>query len=358
MNVNRKELLAALTQAARVADPKAHRTALRNVLLETGGPILYVKSTDLETYFSTYIDGEGGPDRGFRVLVNAKNARDLVKNLTGETVEVVDLPGSLDLNIGSGLLRGEDSDLLPNLPDAPGEPTFSVNGPDFKRMISEVAYAASREGSRYAFSGIMIERKDNGLRLVATDGRRLATTVLSYMGGPEFQAVVPVKLLGYVRMALGKLDLVTATVGTNYVQFVWGRSLMTVRQLESRFPEYSAVIPKSGSLPNRVWIDRVPLIAALKSLKPFTSGDVSVVRFEADDNKLTLSAKDSSGEGSVTLDANVHLSGATALNPQYLLEALKASNLPEVRMEFSDDCTPVLWNMGFTYVQMPISGTA
>ena len=92
MNVNRKELLAALTQAARVASKDSYRPSLQNVLLESvppskGGPLLRISSTDMETYFQTSIDAPG-PGSLFRVLVNAKNARDLVKNLTGEEVAI------------------------------------------------------------------------------------------------------------------------------------------------------------------------------------------------------------------------------------------------------------------------------
>jgi DNA polymerase-3 subunit beta len=255
MNVNRKELLAALKTATRVTPKRSARPSLQCVLLESAGPILYIKATDLETYFRTYIDGTGGPDRGFRVLVNAKDARDLVKTFRGETIEVLDIVDSFDARLGSGTLRGEDPDLLPELPTA--EETdfaFAVAGPDFKRMVTEVAFAAAREDSRYSVNGILIERRDNTLRFVATDGRRLSVSQLHYMDGVELKAIVPAIPMGYIRMALGKRDLVDVHVDGVNVRFSWGNNLMVIRQLENRFPEYSAVIPKD--LPVRAYIER------------------------------------------------------------------------------------------------------
>jgi DNA polymerase-3 subunit beta len=357
MNVNRKELLAALKTATRVTPKRSARPSLQCVLLESAGPILYIKATDLETYFRTYIDGTGGPDRGFRVLVNAKDARDLVKAFRGETIEVLDIVDSFDARLGSGTLRGEDPDLLPELPTA--EETdfaFAVAGPDFKRMVTEVAFAAAREDSRYSVNGILIERRDNTLRFVATDGRRLSVSQLHYMDGVELKAIVPAIPMGYIRMALGKRDLVDVHVDGVNVRFSWGNNLMVIRQLENRFPEYSAVIPKD--LPVRAYIEREPLISALDALKPFSSGDVDAVRFEVSGNLLALSAKDpEKGEGTQALIVNGSGEGAMALNPTYLLQALKASEDDDVELKFIDDTVPVLWNLGFTYVQMPISGS-
>lgn len=362
MNVNRKELLAALTTAARVAPKRSPRPTLQNVVLESvapseGGPALIIRATDLEMHFQTRIDTPGSGHK-FRVSVNAKDARDVVKAHPGETIDVTDIPDSYDARIGSGMLRGEDPELFPEMPaqdKVPSDPVkyFSMVGEDFRRMVTEVAFAAAREGSRYAINGIMIEQKNNEVRFVATDGRRLSLSKLDGMGSAEFQVVVPEKALSVVRMAARKEELVKVDIETNNVRFMFGNTVMVLRQLETNFPEYSAVIPTKFSV--MVHVDRKDLEAALKMLKPYTSGDVAVVRFDVSHDKLALSAKNSAGEGTQILRVNSQGAGFMGLNPDYLLQALKASTAGDVRLDFSAEHAPVMWNLGFTYVQMPIS---
>ena len=44
----------------------------------------------------------------------------------------------------------------------------------FHRMIQETMFAAAREETRYAINGVLVDAGGGCVRLVATDGRRLA----------------------------------------------------------------------------------------------------------------------------------------------------------------------------------------
>ena len=50
--------------------------------------------------------------------------------------------------------------------------------------------------------------------------------------------------------------------------------------------------------------------------------------------------------------------GSINFNPDYILEALRQSDLDEIRLDIKDDSMPAKFTLGesFTYVVMPISG--
>ena len=65
------------------------------------------------------------------------------------------------------------------------------------------------------------------------------------------------------------------------------------------------------------------------------------------------------GRADVTIDAVVKGAGGSInFNPDYILEALRVSQLEQVRLDMSDDSMPAKFTLGesFTYVVMPISG--
>ena len=54
-----------------------------------------------------------------------------------------------------------------------------------------------------------------------------------------------------------------------------------------------------------------------------------------------------------------HRSHRISFNPDFLLDALRVSDLETVRLDMSDEATPAKFSLGeaFTYVLMPISGS-
>ena len=371
MKINRKELLAALKLAARVAPTKSPKPVLQNVHLEADGARLIVTATDLELYSRTEL--KGGGSAKWKRLVSAKDARDLIKALPDETVELRPAPDSLSMIVGGSMLVGDEPEMFPVFPEVNDTrgvdlPAVDLPAVDFKRMIDDVRYAAAREGSRYMINGVLMELKDSKLRLVATDGRRLAITerAAGSDDGP-IHAVVPVDALNALRVSIGKdkaalihvetADAVWCSHTMSWVQFTWGNSTLISRSLECKFPDYSCVIPRDP--PIFVDVERKPLEAAIKRLMVHTVEDLPLITFDVGcDEHLTLTAEAAGrGKGEVILKTTGEGEGRIAFAPDYVLDALKASTLETIRLRFTDSDTPAVFDLGFTYVLMPVSGT-
>jgi DNA polymerase-3 subunit beta len=104
----------------------------------------------------------------------------------------------------------------------------------------------------------------------------------------------------------------------------------------------------------------VPLRALNTLARALPEGSKEPLRIEVGDKQLRMTAESSTrGRADVTIDAVVKGAGGSInFNPDYILEALRVSQLEQVRLDMSDDSMPAKFTLGesFTYVVMPISG--
>ena len=71
-------------------------------------------------------------------------------------------------------LRCIPSDKYPELARAADNMYFDFPQKDFIKMVSRTLFAVSDDETRYFMNGIFLEKRDDSLAMVATDGRRLA----------------------------------------------------------------------------------------------------------------------------------------------------------------------------------------
>src|SRR5262249_16899290 len=115
----------------------------------------------------------------------------------------------------------------------------------FSRFIPRVIHAAGQEGSRYALNGAKLEITNERIRMVATDGHRLALIEHEWRFDAEVDVIVPKKSL----VELGKLcaggdGLLRIGKSDNHIHFEFGKRRITACLLAGQYPDYSAVLPK------------------------------------------------------------------------------------------------------------------
>ena len=128
--------------------------------------------------------------------------------------------------------------------------------------------------------------------------------------------------------------------------------------LDTRFPDYEGVMPKSAD--TTIEVQKSVLEGALRRASILCSADMRMVRFDVSDQQMKMTAESSTrGRADISIDASVKGAGGSInFNPDYILEALRQSDLEEIRLDIKDDSMPAKFTLGesFTYVVMPISG--
>ncbi|MCR9244482.1 MAG: DNA polymerase III subunit beta [bacterium] len=361
---DRSVLLEGVNVVSSVVPAKTTKPILQNLLLHAkdddgGGITLF--ATDLEMAARVDIESVKVQKPG-TALLPGRELSALLREIGDPTVTLAstDQRCKIESQGGSFVLLGEDVEQYPDEFELAAGKRVEVPCGSMLRMVQETVFAAAREETRYAINGVMIDCGSSCMRLVATDGRRLSVSYQNIDSAEEFKVVVPLRALNTLARALPEDDdtPLAIQVGDKQISFTNGKMQLVSQLLDTRFPDYEGVVPKSAD--TTVEIDRVTLEGALRRASILAASEMRMVRFEVHESSLNLTAESSArGRADVTIDAVVKGAGGSInFNPDYILEALRVCDLEQVRLDMSDDSMPAKFTLGesFTYVVMPISG--
>ena len=358
---DRNALQEAVTVVSSVVPVKTTKPILQNLLVRADADGITLFATDLEMAARVRMDAVKVTRKG-NVLLPARETAALLRELSEPTVTLESSEQRCRIESGGGsfVLLGEDPAQYPEESQIKSAKRIEIQSGCMFRMIQETVFAAAREETRYAINGVLLDCAGGCLRMVATDGRRLAISYENIDSKTEFKVVVPLRSLNTLARALaeGSKESLTVEVGEKQIVFTTGNTQLVSQLLETRFPDYEGVLPKSAD--TTVEVPKAVLEGALRRAAILSPSDMRMVRFEVGEQQLRMTAESSArGRADVSIDAVVKGAGGSInFNPDYILEALRVSKLEHVRLDMSDDSMPAKFTLGesFTYVVMPISG--
>lgn len=239
-----------------------------------------------------------------------------------------------------------------------------IRAADLLVLINRSIFAAADEHTRYAINGVLLERDEKKLRMIATDGRRLAVaTGIAAAGKGGTRCIIPSKALSIMRRLL-RSDEATIRIAVDdhqihvHVDDTRGQANLTSNLVEGKFPPFEDVIPKD--LDKRVTFDRDTLRTAIRQAALLTNEESRSVRMHFHDSQLTLTSHaPEMGEAEVHLGLPDY-SGEDleiGFNPNYISDALKVIDQEQVVLELKASNKPGVLKIGkeFTYVLMPVN---
>jgi len=317
---------------------------LANVLVNAADGLVELVGTDLEvglrTHFEAQVEEPGA------VTISGKKIFEIVKSLPdGKPVTFRE-----DQDLMMQVTAGESEFKVLCLPkdDYPQVPVSSFGrnvafpvGP-YKEMIDLVFFAIAQE-QRYYLNGALMSIKGKTVELVATDGHRLsfaAKSVDDLPAGKEIRVIVAKKTLGELRRVAG--DKIEFDLDENNLFFRCGARTLISRIIESKFPNYEAVIPKDN--PNFVILPRDEFTSAIRRVSLLSAERSKGIKFTLEKNRVRLfSSNPELGEARDKLD--VEYKGAAieiGFNSQYILDYLTTVTADKVRLELKDENSAAL----------------
>lgn len=358
---DREKLSAALAIVNNVIPNKSTKPVLENVCLVATDGAFELVGTDLECSVRYRVEGvqviEAGP-----AVVPARVTLDFVRDLSGDTVSLTTREGNCVIQSGEDVceLVTVDPDEFPVISRFGEGSAFSIEGGVFARLVNRTAFAAAREPGRYAMHGVLAEVDGNELRLVATDGRRLAlsTATIEASAPVGKPAIVPTKGMQlFCRVITDPAQKVELSFGENQVGMRAKNAEIFARLIDGEFPRYAAVIPKDSK--HTIVADTTLLMKKLRLVANVTGSEARAVRLKATKNELELFGQ-SVGRGEARAHMEVDFKGddaEIAFNPDYVLDGLKNCEESTVRLQFNEKTSPGKFALGETYVYivMPIT---
>ncbi|HEX5052600.1 MAG TPA: DNA polymerase III subunit beta [Planctomycetota bacterium] len=358
---DRMALQEAVNVVSTVVPVKTTKPILQNLLMRADGDGITLFATDLEMAARVQLDSVKVSRKG-SVLLPVRETAALLRELSDATVtlESADMRCRIESGGGSFVLLGEDPEQYPEPSETKSGRHLAIPAGAMLRMIQETVFAAAREETRYAINGTLLDCAAGCVRMVATDGRRLAISYHNTDTKTEFKVVVPLRALNTLSRALpeGGKESLQVEVGDKQIVFSTGRMQLVSQLLDTRFPDYEGVLPKAAE--TTVEVPKEVLESALRRAAILASSEMRMVRFEVGEKSLRMTAESSTrGRADVVVDADVKGAGGSInFNPDYILEALRVCQQDQIRLDMSDDSMPAKFTLGesFTYVVMPISG--
>jgi len=341
--IAKEALLGELQILQGIVEKRNTMPILANILMNVREADIELTGTDLEVGMRTHIGAE--IEEPGAITVNGKKIFEIVKSLPeGQNVEVGLKDETIEIRAGESefkvlCLAKED---YPQVPDAKFERGIVLPLQDLRDMIDRVFYAITQE-QRYYLNGALLSLKNRQIELVSTDGHRLSYTRKAADGlklDKEISVIVAKKTLSEIRKL--EDETVAFDLDENNLFFRVGPRTLISRIIESKFPNYQAVIPKDNS--GRLVIAREELAGAIRRVSLLSAERSKGIKFTVEKNKLRLfSSNPEIGEARDRLAVDYKGQDLEiGFNAQYLLDFLTAVGSEKVVFEIKDENSAVL----------------
>ena len=352
LSITKSEFLRGLGRIQSIVEKRNSMPILANTLIEapkTGeNATLQLAATDLEvgvrSQHMANVTEAGG------LTVSAKKLFEIVRELSDEKIELEATANSyleIRCNRSRFTLAGTAAEEYPTLPEFNPEKTVPVSSPILSAMIERTMYAASVDETRYNLNGVYLEvlNETDEIRLVATDGHRLACVDRAIEGDISALAsgvIIPRKGLGELKRLVDEDDAeeIELAFANNSGLAKKGDVTLVMRLIEGEFPNYNQVIPKD--LTRHLILPTDSLVQAVRRVALLSSERSRAVKLELSDGQLVITSSNPDlGDAREELD--VDYAGeplAIGFNAKYLLDAINAIQLKEVRFSFQDELSP------------------
>ena len=332
--ITRENLQEGLAAVAGSIPTRTTLPVLSNLLIEAEDDGIRFSGTDLDTAVSILVPAEVSVSGA--ITAPAKKLQEIARELPGPT-EVSTQGDAISISSGRSRFRlnGLPKDEFPAFPAVEFSGGWSLSGAELQQMISHVSFAASTEETRPILNGVLWQLADGEMRMVATNGHRLAKMVLPLEGDtPGGDLIVHPRALTQVQKLLGSGDRVEIARSENHLGFRGDGVQIFTRLIEGPYPNYEQVIPKDND--KMMVVDKAALTAAVRRMAIVASDQTHRIRMSLGGPMLKFSVE-TPDLGDAAEELPVEYEGdplEIGFNAQYLLELLRQMPTNEVRMTF------------------------
>ena len=363
IKTKRDNILTPLQSVCGIVEKRHTLPILSNVLIEKSGDQLTWLATDIEIQIRTHTTGAAGADKT-AVTVGARKLQDILRSLPDSAEVSLELSekrmqvkaGKSRFNLQT--LPAED---YPRMSQAESEQVrLQLTQKQFKRLIGLVQYAMAQQDIRYYLNGLLLVVTGNEVRVVATDGHRLAyASEQIEEAQSRTEVILPRKtILELSRLLSDNDDVLDIRLSPNQAQFRFGDIELVSKLIDGKFPDYERVIPQSHN--KVITLPRTMLLQSLHRAAILTNEKFRGVRLVLAPGSMKIISNNADQEEAqeeieISYDAEALDIG---FNVTYLLDVLNNVSIENVEIRLADANSSALitlpGNERFKYVVMPM----
>jgi len=356
--ISREKLQEGLQAVTAAVPAKTTLPVLANLLVETTDRGIRFSATDLDIAVSTEVSAD--VESPGAITIPAKKLSEIARELPPSPVKI-SASGEQRVTLECGRskfkLLGLPRDEFPTFPSVRFNDSWRVKSGELQKLISHTAFAASTEESRPILNGVLWELREERMRMVATNGHRLAKMELPVeaSSAPPGDLIVPPKALEQIRRLFPAEEELEIARGENHLGFRSPFTSVFTRLVEGPYPNYEQVIPKDND--RYAIADKASLTQALKRMSVIASDQTHRIKMSFNTGMLKFSVTTPDlGEASDELPVNYTGDQLDiGFNATYLLEILRFMPTEQVRLTFkaperAATIEPEGWDDGAKYL--------
>jgi DNA polymerase-3 subunit beta len=335
--ISREKLQEGLAAVAPSIPTKTTLPVLANILIETTDRGIRLSGTDLDIAVSTEVTAD--VEMAGAVTVPAKKLTEIARELLPSPVKVA-ASGEQRITLECGRSRfrllGIPRDEFPTFPAVRFSDGWRIKSAELQKLIGHTSFAVSTEESRPILNGVLWELRPDRMRMVATNGHRLAKMDVPVTSGASGSSdlIVPPKALDQVRRLFPAEEDLEIARGENHLGFRSPLTSVFTRLIEGPYPPYEQVIPRDN---DRVAIvDKASLTGALRRMAIVASDQTHRIRMSLNAGMIKFSVQ-TPDLGEAQDEVPVRYTGDQldiGFNASYLLEVLRYMPTDDVKLTF------------------------
>ncbi len=360
--IKREALLTPLQQVIGAVERRQTLPILGNVLLKSTGGDVTLSATDLEIEVIANVDAQADSD--FQTTIPARKLLDICKALP-DSSEIKITIDETRVTLVAGKSRFTMASLpasdFPTLDELTVTAKLTVPQQALKDLLDQTSFAMAQQDVRYYLNGILMEVSNQQMKLVATDGHRLAMSTWQTETGldDERQVIIPRKAVMEIgRLLSGGETSVEVSLSQNHIRIQTGGIVFTSKLIDGKFPDYNRVIPVDGN--KTMEVDRDLLKQAMSRISILSNEKYRGIRLVLDTDSLLIQANNPDQEEAEEEMAVTYPESALEIgfNVTYLIDVLNVLESEKVQLKFKDSNSSCIIqsseNSGSLYVVMPM----
>ena len=341
--VSSTALSSRLNALSKVINSKNSLPILADFLFDIRDNVLYLTASDSENIMKTQLELVESDENGCFAIGN----HDLLEAVKGFSEQ----PITFDVDQATNLVKISYQNGLFSLPIESAEEYPLPQNMDLSaheivipntllaENLNRTLFATAQDELRPVMNGIYFDQTPDCLAIVASDGHKLVRNRLMSIQSEQPAAfILPKKPASLLKNLLGKDsgDVVIRFDDRN-AQINYGEGEIICRLIEGRYPNYNSVIPQNN--PNKLTVDRLGLLAALRRVQPFANDSSNLVHFRVEGGTLQLDAEDYDFSKTATERIACEYNGqplSIGFKGTSFIEILNTFDSPEVIMQLAD----------------------
>ncbi len=362
--INRNELLKPLQAVVGIVERKQPLPILSNVLLKKNSDGVRFITTDLEIQIEAQLKTElqttGGPEA---ITISAKKLQEILRAIPDESAVSLDIQENklvVKANKSRFSLQTLPAQDFPSLTEQlTSSVKIEIEQGKLKRLLASVQHAMAQQDIRYYLNGVLLVIEGNSIKLIATDGHRLAYIAEQLASEyPKKEVILSRKTVNELLKLLSESeDKLHLELAEKQVRVTFSDIVLTSKVIDGKFPDYTRVIPNHT---NHLTLNRVVILQALQRAAILSNEKFRGVRLLLTEKNLQIISSNSEQEEAQE-DIETDYQGVAldiGFNVNYLLEGINNINSTNVTLSFGDQNSSLLITIpeqsDYKYVVMPM----